>query len=171
MPVGPSTGAAATRPGTSTADSREYGVKYLDPLQIPRHGFCGQGTLTINSARIRLSGTTLRGYCIFLLVLFAVSFFKHYAGLLLGVRLNPVPNIVIYLIICLAVLLILHYKWKVFAGSSTYRKERIGNVVRDRRKVSFDVSGPSGTDERPIRVPVRARNEEEAAKIENELRT
>jgi hypothetical protein len=89
-------------------------------------------------------------------------------GVWLGVYLKLIPLI----IICVAVMLILHFKWKLFNKSTFYVQKRlITSVTRQGKKVRFCLPDPKEMGGPPVNVSVKAKSEEEAQEIESELRS
>jgi hypothetical protein len=146
-------------------DSMKYKIKSTQ-LWIPKYGIC-PGAVGVDTETVCLSGLRLQR--LFAVMIFPCAFaLNGIAGVLLGFNLKVIPLI----ILCSVMFLIVYYRWKSFLDAPiSVNKRLITNVERDRKNISFCLPNPEGMDKQSVKVSLKARNEDEAIKLENELRS
>jgi hypothetical protein len=144
----------------------EYKVK-LAQFRIPKYGLLQMHKIGVDSETVRLSGTRVQVLSA-IMVFPIVSGLNNFAGVFLGVRVKTIPLVVL----CSAVMLFLYYRWRHFlSGPVVVEKRLLTNIGRDRKEISFCLPNPEGPDQQPVKVSLKAKNEDEAIKLENELRS
>jgi len=156
-------------PGDWRPDGAEYKIKYSGQfLGIPKYGFIGKGTVGAGSGMVRLAGQRIQAHLLAVLFLPGVSALDEIVGIWFGAKLKLVP----LLIICAAILLIVYYRWKPWFNVSVFvEKQFITNLGRSGKNVVFCLPDPSGTGGPPVKVSVKAKSEDEAMKIVEDLRS
>jgi hypothetical protein len=148
-------------------DGTDYKITYMQ-LWAPKYGFIQGGTIGTDSETVRLTGLRAGGILFHLLCPACIIALNDICGVKFGYRLN------FYLMFGLiaAILLLANYRWKLLERSSVFvKKTLVTSVARNRRKISFCLPDPSGIGGRSVKVSVRAKNKEQAIRLENELRS
>ncbi|MEW6350961.1 MAG: hypothetical protein AB1646_18035 [Thermodesulfobacteriota bacterium] len=144
----------------------DYEVKVDHPWKLG-HGLGKRVRVRVVPEAVHISGSTMGswGYC--LIPLPCAIFLNALAGIFVGAQLTTIPLVVI----CSAISLIFFFKWKsLFFASVSVGKRLITGVVRDRNKVGLCVSDPRGTTRGPVNLVLELKNEDDAVKLETELR-
>jgi hypothetical protein len=144
----------------------DYTIK-LGQLWIPKYGTCQARTIGVDSETVRLSG--LRVQMLFAIMIFPCALgINDFMGLLLGFNVKKIPLI----IICSIILLILYFRWKPLLSAPVLVEKRLlTNIQRSHKNISLCLPNPEGMDKQPVKVTLQAINEDEAMKLENELRS
>jgi hypothetical protein len=143
----------------------EHKIKF-DQLWVRKYGFCVGASVSVDSETVRLSGMSIQGSLLTVFVIPIVSFLNEMVGLWFGVMLKIIPLAVI----CVAVLLILYYTKKSrFEASASVEKRLITGVARNGRIVNLCLPDPTDASKPHVKVSLKAKNEEEATRLENEL--
>ncbi len=144
----------------------EYKVRFAQ-FWIPKYGFSESGTVSVDAESVQISGTKVQGWLLALLPLPCLFFVNDIAEIWLGVKLKQFVLLVIYgAYMCIA-----YFQWRsIFYASVSVQKRLITNLDRNRNMVGFLVPGPEGMAGGPVKVALKAKNEEEAERLEAELR-
>jgi hypothetical protein len=147
----------------------EYKIKFAQPC-TPKYGFLNKGTVTVDDETVRVSGTQVREYFFWIAIfLFPLAItINRIIGMWLGMNLKLIP----LALICAAIILYLYYRWKaLFDPSVSVEKRSITNLRREGETVSFYIPGPEGASVTSVKVALKAKNEDEAVNLENELQS
>jgi hypothetical protein len=146
----------------------EYHVRYKR-WGIPKYGLMSGGSIAVEGTIVVFSGFKAR-------LVPVLSVLGVGVGMTLAATLVPLERFdrfwtynLIVLIIVVGFWLV-ESRWRLFTGSIAIRKNLVTEVVRYGNEITFSLPDPTDTS-RQVRAAFRIDTEEEALRLEMELRT